>query len=284
MPPLPELSGVRHAYHALATGVTLHVAEAGDPAAPAILAVHGWPQHWWMWRDVIPGLAERHRVVCPDLRGFGWSGQPADGDFAKQRLADDMLALLDVLGIERVGYLGHDWGGWTGWLVALRAPERIERLMAVSIIHPWTPRGAALRHAWRLTYQWPLATPLLGPAIVRDGRLPRLLLRHAMDDATASMYLDVVSEPARAEASSRMYRHFLLRELPALAGGKLARARLEMPVKLLFARGDGAQHPSQLGGVERHAPLAHVEVVDGGHFLVDEQPELVAARARAWFA
>jgi pimeloyl-ACP methyl ester carboxylesterase len=284
MPPLPELSGVRHAHHALATGVTLHVAEAGDPAAPAILAVHGWPQHWWMWRDVIPALAERHRVVCPDLRGFGWSGQPADGDFAKQRLADDMLALLDALGIERAGYLGHDWGGWIGWLVALRAPERIERLMAVSIVHPWTPRGAALRHAWRLTYQWPLATPVLGPAIVRDGRLPRLVLRPAMDDATASMYLHVVREPARAEASSRMYRHFLLRELPALAGGTLARARLEMPVKLLFPRGDGAQHPSQLGGVERHAPLADVEVVDGGHFLVDERPELVAARARAWFA
>ena len=128
MPPLPDVPGVRHAHRTVASGVTLHVAEAGDPDAPAILAVHGWPQHWWLWRDVIPALARTHRVVCPDLRGLGWSGQPADGDFTKARFADDMLALLDLLGIERAGYLGHDWGGWAGWIAALRAPERISRL------------------------------------------------------------------------------------------------------------------------------------------------------------
>ena len=68
------------------------------------------------------------------------------------------------------------------------------------------------------------------------------------------------------------------------AGGGLAGARLEMPVKVLFGRGDLAQHPSQLAGLEERAPLADVEVVDGGHFLVDERPQLVAERARAWFA
>ncbi len=282
MPPLPELPGVRHADHALPTGVTLHVAEAGDPEAPAVLAVHGWPQHWWLWRDVIPALAGTHRVICPDLRGQGWSGQPADGDFTKARFAGDMLALLDALGVERAGYLGHDWGGWTGWLAAIRAPERISKLMAVSIIHPWTPRGAALRNAWRITYQYPLAAPVLGPAIVE--RLARLALGRSMDAATASVYADLLRDPARAEASSRVYRHFQTRELPALAAGRLDGARLEMPVKVLFGRGDGAQHPSQLGGLEGHAAELDVEVVDGGHFLVDERPDLVADRARAWFA
>jgi hypothetical protein len=53
---------------------------------------------------------------------------------------------------------------------------------------------------------------------------------------------------------------------------------------VVFPRGDGAQHASQLGGLERHAPGAVVEVVEGRHLLVDEQPELVADRARAWFA
>ena len=138
---MPEQPGVRHADHRLPTGVRLHVAEAGDPGAPAILAVHGWPQHWWAWRGVIPVLAQTHRVICPDLRGFGWSGQPDDGDFTKDRFADDMLALLDRLEIERAGYLGHDWGGWTGWLLGIRAPERFSRMLLVSIAHPWTPAG-----------------------------------------------------------------------------------------------------------------------------------------------
>jgi pimeloyl-ACP methyl ester carboxylesterase len=281
---MPAIPGVRHAHHDLPTGVRLHVAEAGDPGAPAILAVHGWPQHWWLWRDLIPVLARTHRVVCPDLRGFGWSGQPADGDFAKERLADDMLAMLDALGIEQAGYLGHDWGGWTGWLVAIRAPERISRMMAVSVVHPWTPRVASLLNAWRLVYQYPLATPLLGPALVRDGRAVSRMLGASMDGASAAVFADVLREPDRARASSLLYRHFQLRDLPSLAAGRYAGARVDLPVLVLFPRGDGAQHESQLGGLERHAPQAEIELVEGRHLLVDEQPELVADRARAWFA
>jgi pimeloyl-ACP methyl ester carboxylesterase len=280
MPPPPALPGVRHAHHALPTGVTLHVAEAGDPEAPAVLAVHGWPQHWWLWRDVIPALSATHRIVCPDLRGLGWSGQPDDGDFSKARFADDMLALLDVLGIERAGFLGHDWGGGTGWLLALRAPERLERLMAVSIPHPWPPRGAAFLNAWRLLYQPPLAAPVVGPALV--PRFARVALGRSMDAATVEVYAAVLDDPERAEASSRVYRHFLLRELPGMAAGEPL--RVELPVKLLSGRGDPAVHPSLLGDLARHAPEADLEIVDGGHFLVDEQPALVADRARTWFA
>jgi pimeloyl-ACP methyl ester carboxylesterase len=283
-PPLPALAGVRHAYHGLPTGVRLHVAEAGDPGAPAILAVHGWPQHWWMWRGVIPALSQAHRVICPDLRGFGWSGQPTDGDFAKQRLADDMLALLDALGIGQAGYLGHDWGGWAGWLLGIRAPERFSRLMLVSVVQPWMSRATALLNSWRMLYQYPLAAPVLGPALVRDGRVVKLALARAMPAADAAIFADVLREPARAHASSLLYRHFQLRDLPALAAGRLADARIELPVKLLFGRRELAQSVAQLAGVERHVPRAEVELVDGGHLLVDERPQLVADRAGTWFA
>ena len=281
MPPLPELPGVTHADHALPTGVTLHVAEAGDPAAPPVLAVHGWPQHWWMWRHVIAALSPTRRVICPDLRGLGWSGQPADGDFAKARFADDLLALLDVLGIERAGLLGHDWGGWASWLVALRAPARVERLMALSIVHPWPPRRAAALNAWRTAYQPLLAAPRLGPRAA--VAFARAALGRSMDAATAAVYADVLEDPARAEASSLIYRHFLLRDLPALAQGRGVAAGVELPVRMLLGRHDPAIHPSQLGELARHVPGAELELVDGGHFIVDEQPELVADRARAWF-
>ena len=275
---------MRHAEHDLSTGVRVHVAEAGDPDAPAVIAVHGWPQHWWVWRGVIGPLARTHRVICPDLRGFGWSGQPADGDFTKERLAEDMVALLDALGIERAGYLGHDWGGWTGWLVAIRAPERLTRLMTVAIVHPWVPRGAALLHGWRLAYQLPLAAPVLGPAVIREGHAVRLMLRRSMPEADAAIFADVLREPERAAASSALYRQFQLRELPALAAGRLAGARVDVPVRVLFPRGDEVQSTALLGGLAPHAPRAEVEIVDGGHFLVDERPRLVADRACDWFA
>ena len=281
--PLPSVNGVRHADVELPTGVRLHVAEAGDAGAPPLLLVHGWPEHWWAWRDVIPALAQRHRVIAPDLRGFGWSGQPADGDFAKERLADDMIALLDALGVARAGYLGHDWGAWTGYLVAVRAPERLTRLMTVAMLHPWAARLATVRNAWRAAYQLPVAAPVLGPAVLRDGRVLRAVLTRLIGPGPAEVYAEVLREPERAAASSALYRTFQLRELPAILAGRYAGARLEVPVKLLFPCGDGAQRTSQLPGLEGRVPELDVELVDGNHFLPERRPELVAERALAWF-
>lgn len=68
---MPELPGVTHAFVTLSTGLRMHVAEAGNPDATTVLLLHGFPQHWWEWRKVILPLAERYRVLAPDLRGAG---------------------------------------------------------------------------------------------------------------------------------------------------------------------------------------------------------------------
>ena len=157
--------------------------------------------------------------------------------------------------------------------------------MNVSVVSPWSDRRATWRHAWRLSYQWVLAMPWLGQAIVRDGRLPRRVLRAAAGAAVAAVYVDVLRDPARARASNRLYRDFQLRELPALARGRYDGTVLQVPVKVLFPRSDGAQHASQLRGLDAHCAAGlDVEVVPGTHLLLDELPGLVADRAAAWFA
>src|SRR4051812_6693433 len=176
--PMPELEGAEHAFHDLPTGVRVHVASCGPADAPPVLALHGWPQHWWSWRDVIRELGDGFRVIAPDMRGFGWSDWPRDGDFRKQRVADDALALLDVLGLDRVCLVGHDWGGWCAILAALTAPERFSSLLALGIGHPWVPRAVAARNAYRLWYQ----VPLYLPAVTRDGHFPRKVLESARRD------------------------------------------------------------------------------------------------------
>jgi pimeloyl-ACP methyl ester carboxylesterase len=288
MPPsLPELPGVAHRFLDLPTGVRAHVAEAGPPDAPAVLCLHGWPQHWWAWRRVIPLMDAGYRLVCPDLRGFGWSGPPADGDFAKQRLADDALALLDQLGLDRVDVMGHDWGGWAAILLGLRAPDRVRHLLIMGIAHPWQPLGRVAKNAWRLGYQVPLALPVVGPAVVRDGRFVRMMLRggwadkRTFDEAAAALYLAAVRE--QAEASSRLYRTFLAREtLPGLRGAYAAQ-RLRMPTRLLFGRRD-ALGPVFAEGLERHADDGAVELIDDcGHFVPEERPDLVASRGQELF-
>src|SRR5437764_7218534 len=105
-PELPRVSAglrVQHRYVHV-NGVRLHVAEAGSGSP--LLLLHGWPQHWWCWRELIPPLAERHRVLAPDLRGWGWSGSPP-GDYAKTTFAADVLALLEAEGLQRVKLIGH---------------------------------------------------------------------------------------------------------------------------------------------------------------------------------
>jgi pimeloyl-ACP methyl ester carboxylesterase len=277
MPPaMPELEGVEHTFHDLPTGVRLHLASAGPADAPPVLALHGWPQHWWSWRHVITELAGEFRLLCPDLRGLGWSGPPADDDFRKQRLADDAIALLDALGIEQVRLAGHDWGAWAAILAALTAPERVSSLLAMSIGHPWVPAKAAARHGYLLLYQVPLAMPFAGERVIRDGRYVRGMLRNGRRDGKQwtpeeeAIYVDVAGE--NAHASSKLYRDFVVRELRP---GTYDAQRPTMPAKLLI----GSREPFR---AYAEGFRGEIDVVDGaGHFLPEEAPQAVAERIRA---
>jgi pimeloyl-ACP methyl ester carboxylesterase len=283
---LPEIHGVRHAFHELPTGVRAHVAETGPEDAPAVLCLHGWPQHFLIWRAIWPELAGTHRVICPDLRGHGWSGWPDDGDFRKARLADDAVALLDVLGLDRVDLIGHDWGGWSGLLLALGTPARVRSLLALSVLHPWQPRGPALRNIWRFAYQLPLATPWLGERLVRSESFITRVIRSGWADRSrwdadaARSYEAVLRQPVGARTSHLMYRTFVTSEISAPLMGAFENRRLEMPARLLIGERDplGA---ALAAGFERHGVDAAHEVVPGvGHFLPEERPEIVVARAR----
>jgi pimeloyl-ACP methyl ester carboxylesterase len=260
--------------------VRLHVAGAGS--GPPLVLVHGWPQHWWAWRRLIAPLAGEHRVLCPDLRGLGWSDAPP-GAYAKEQWAADVVALLDALDLDRVDLVGHDWGGLVALLAALRAPERVRSVAALSILHPW-PRAPApsLRALVPLAYQLPLA----GEQLLR--RLPvfvRELIRrgshrdHRWSDEELDAYADVLRAPERARASSAVYRTFLLREVGPLAAGRYRDQRLTMPALMLTGAADPVVGPALLEGLERHADAgARTATIErAGHFLPEERPEAVLA-------
>ncbi|MGH2923319.1 MAG: alpha/beta fold hydrolase [Solirubrobacterales bacterium] len=283
---LPELDGVEHRFVS-AGGLRMHVALAGS--GPPLVMLHGWPQHWWMWRELIGPLAERHRVICPDLRGFGWTQAPPGG-YDPEVFANDIAALLDALGVdEPADVIGHDWGGWTSFVLAMRHPGRVRRLLAAGIVHPWVrPTPVSLLAAWRLWYQGVLALPWLGPRAIRGAseRNPLIFFvgarRAVWSEETRRVYTDQLREPERAEASSRLYRHSVLR----LQGQMREYRRIRIPHRalLLFPAEDAVQRAIPLAGYERHAPRMEVEVVPGAsHFIVDERPDLVLERARTLF-
>jgi pimeloyl-ACP methyl ester carboxylesterase len=284
---MPEVEGVEHRWVHIAGGLRVHVAEAGE--GPPLLPLHGWPQHWWMWKDVIGPLAESHRVICPDLRGHGWTDAPPWG-YDKEQLASDTLALLDALELESVGMMGHDWGGWVGYLLCLRAPERIERLLTLNIAHPFSePSAKKALGLWRLWYQVVLGSPLAGERLVRSGLVAKAVMRDLVPDvwseAKAHAYLDQFLEPARARASSQVYRSFLLRDLPALLRGDYRGKRLRQPVLALHGTRDVVVPFDSVADLPRYGDDARAEPVEGvTHFIVDEVPGLVAERATEFFS
>lgn len=287
--PMPQLEGVTHR-DVHARGLRFHVAEAGPADAPPVVLLHGWPQHWFMWRDVIPALASDRRVIAPDLRGLGWSDAPKHG-YLKQELADDVLAVLREMGVERFDLIGHDWGGWAGFLMASSAPERVRRYVACSIPHPWPPQERpSLRRLANLWYQVALGSPGLGAWLMRNGRFQRQVLTVARvhgdytpDEMAA--FVDVLRQPANAQATSQYYRQFLLHELRPLISGAFKARTYDTPTHLLWGRRDQIlQGARATGDHERYAPDTTIEWVDDtGHFLPEERPELVVRRARELF-
>jgi pimeloyl-ACP methyl ester carboxylesterase len=282
------MDGVEHRYVQV-PGAKLHVAEAGE--GPPVLLLHGWPQHWWVWRKVIPELAKQRRLICPDLRGFGWSEAP-DSRYEIAELAADMVSLLDALEVDRTDLIGHDWGGYAGFLLCLDAPERISHYLALGIVHPFfEPPKPSPRALQRAAYQFVLATPGLGSGVLRHtGLVPLTLRRGSHPDMRWSKeevrcFAESFHPRDHARASSRVYRSFLTRELPRLKKGHYRSRRLTVPTRLLWGEADPVIRGDILTGYESYADEMSVEEVPKcGHFVAEERPELVVERARELFA
>lgn len=288
--PMPELDGVTHRWVDV-DGLSMHVVEqgSGDP----VLLLHGFPEHWWEWRGVIGPLAVDHHVVCPDLRGFGWTDAPPDG-YTHDRLLADVVGLLDALGVDRAHVVSHDWGAIVGFHLCLEHPGRAVSLLSMGVPHPWLrfdPRMLlTLRHTW---FQAVIASRLTGPRALARGRqrLPRHLLRvygsetPAMTDADVESYVAPLRQPERARAGSALCRDFVRRELWAVLRGAYRDRYLTTPAAALLGAGDIFHDRRLMGGYEGHADDLTVDILPGvSHFMVDERPDLVVDRARELFA
>jgi pimeloyl-ACP methyl ester carboxylesterase len=282
---LPEVEGIEHRF-VDADGLRVHVAEAGD--GPPVLLLHGWPQHWFMWRHVFERLAPHFRLIAPDLRGFGWTEAPGEG-YQPEAFAADQIALLDALEIESASVIGHDWGGFTCFLLGLGAPDRIERMVVLNAPHPWPEvKPRLLLEAWRSWYAAVNAMPVIGPRLIQSGQMISRILGHGnagdpFPDG-GEVYADRFRDPARAQATTSLYRYYM-RVFAQAPRSPYRSERLTVPTLLLFGQQDLYVSPELLTGGESHADDLRIELVpDSGHFIAEEKPDLVARRALAFLS
>lgn len=181
-------SGVESSYRTV-NGVRLHVVAAGELNAPLVVLLHGHPDFWYGWRDQISSLAEAgFRVVVPDQRGCNLSDAPTGIDsYRISKLAADVCELIHSEGRESAHIVGHDFGGFVAWNVALRRPFIVDRLGILNVPHPTVYRDtlrSSLQQIARSWYVWFYQVP----------KLPEWLLsRDDMENMVAS--LEVTSNP-----------------------------------------------------------------------------------------
>jgi len=289
MPPsLPELPGVEHRFES-ANGIRMHYAEAGDRDADPVVLLHGWPQHWWMWRDFIGPLAERFRVICPDIRGQGWSEGPGIGarreHYSLHRLAGDLFDLLDQLGVERTRFAGADWGSAIGYRAYLERPERFEQAINIAAVHPWSGTGSPLLYVrpWNL-YAYAVLGGRIGEAVgVSEACLRWWRHAGAFTPVELATYTGRTRTPQGMGATRAFDRNILSREI-AWFSRHYRTLRLRVPVLHL----NGADDPLTVGvplNFQRHADDMRLEIVpDCGHFLAEERPEKLLDRMLRFYS
>lgn len=288
--PFPQLPGVTHRFVTV-RGIRLHVAEGGAAGGEPVLLLHGFPEHWYAWRHVIPLLAGDFRLICPDMRGFGWSDAPARGYDTASRV-EDVLALMDVLRLTTARLIGHQEGGQVAFRLALQAPRRISHLLTLNAAHPWLPRRRLIPQLWRYWYTAFLEYPRIGRLVLRHGPgLTRFLLLHGVADPVTwrrgevEEFVTASRERGAARAGEQLHWQFVLHDIPAIIGRRYRHARLEIPTVILAGAQDPTLPPELFAGAEKHGTDVRLLVIQGaGQFLADERPDVVAETARELFA
>ncbi|WIG61403.1 MAG: Epoxide hydrolase [Ktedonobacterales bacterium] len=233
-------------------GIRLHYVSAGE--GPLVLLLHGFPDFWYSWRYQLPALAERFRVVAPDLRGYNLSAKSATGyDIAT--LAADVRGLVAAFGERQADIIGHDWGGGIAWAFALRHPDALRRLVIVNAPHP-ALMLRELRHPGQLIRSLYMGffqlRGIAERAIMRDDyAVIRRTFRAAdrphawLTDTDIQRIVDAISRPGALTCALEYYRQLRPANLGLLSPARV----ITSPTLVLWGELDPYLGPQLLDGL-----------------------------------
>jgi pimeloyl-ACP methyl ester carboxylesterase len=264
-----------------------HVVIGGE--GPPLLLVHGWPETWYAWRLVMPGLARNFSVVVPDQRGTGLSGKPADG-YDTGSLAGDLMAVMDALGHQRFAVAGHDTGMWIGYALAADHPGRVDRLAVAEAAMPGVSASPPLFGSTQANNQlWHFAFNRLAEVNEQLARgredvyfgFQFAKAAKALPGDVVRYYVDALAaDPAALRGSFAAYRAL---DATIAQNQQRKERRLTLPVLAIGGAdgiGEGAANTMNLAADD----VQSVVIPGSGHYCLEEAPEEVLAALTAFLA
>jgi pimeloyl-ACP methyl ester carboxylesterase len=255
-------------------GLTLAVRDEGQ--GQPVLLLHGFPDSSHLWRRQVSALVDAGmRAIVPDLRGFGESDKPeAVEDYAIAHSVADAVTVLDALGEERTHVVGHDWGAVVAWALAAFVPDRVDRLVAMSVGHPGALRERSIEQREKGWYQLLFQFTGVAEELVRrdDWKLFREVLRGHGD---LERYQSDLARPGALTAALNWYRanlapHLELERRPQVPA-------VAAPTLGLWSSGDDYLVEE---GMVRSAefvtgPWRYERIEGASHWMQLDEPELI---------
>ena len=260
-------------------GVRLHYLEWGDAERPGMLLLHGGSAHAHWWDFFAARMVDRYRVLALDLRGHGDSAWSADGEYELSTHVDDVLGLIEALGLRSLVLIGHSFGGLVAMAVAEQARENVEALVVIDTRLKVGERAARFMGALRR-----LPHPVYGSL---EEATERFRLLPAANDAPPEVLRHVARNAVhRLEDGTwtlKFDRRGIANTKPCDLSGALAAVRA--PVLVVRAAASELMSEADLAEFRAVAPHAEAAVVaDAHHHVMLDRPEALAAAVRNFLA
>ncbi|MDH0061029.1 alpha/beta fold hydrolase [Leclercia adecarboxylata] len=275
-----------HYRYQQAGDVNVFYREAGDPASPVLLLLHGFAGSSFMFRDLIPQLADRYHVIAPDLPAFGFTEAPARGEYAYTfaQLAETIGRFTEALHLNRYALLVHDYGAPVGWRLALAHPQRVTALISQNgnayeegLGEAWAPiqqywrdptvenRNALSEFPTPAAIKWQYLEGVSDQSLISpDGY--SLEGMQVLRPGNAEIQLDLLLDYASNVEMYPQFQHYFRQYQP--------------PLLAVWGKNDPFFMPAGAEAWKRDLPDAEIRFYDTGHFALETHAKEIGTAVR----
>jgi pimeloyl-ACP methyl ester carboxylesterase len=271
---------VTHGY-ADSGGVKIHYAALGEPSAPLIVMIHGFPDFWYSWRDQMEALAKDYYAVAIDQRGYNLSDKPKGVEnYDMKFLVGDVAAVVRHLKRDKAIIVGHDWGGAVAWTFAMTMPQMTEKLIILNLPHPkGLMRELANNPQQQQNSQYARNFQQEGfhTKLTAEG-----LAGWVKDPEAKKKYIEAFKR-SDFEAMLNYYKRNYPRE-PYTGNSAFPDLKVKVPVLMIHGLNDTALLPGALNNTWEwlESDLTLVTIPGSGHFVQQDASDLVTRSIRMW--